>query len=136
MLRDALIDEPGMPLLAACAVVADAAIAVHAQAQEVCAQRQLHQQQGLKTPPGELFPECPHAAESIALGEWQQFHAGQPLQQLGLSGTQNPAQSRVRTLLGKGMHERQHMADIPKRGQPQQADTGSFRHRGYAVPRK
>ncbi len=91
---NAFAHEQTVQILAARAVIADAAVGVHGEAQEIAAQRHLHVQQRVEAAPGQLTANRPIARAARALVEGQEFDAGDVADQFAFQLADDPGQAR------------------------------------------
>ena len=129
--RDAFVDHQAVQVLRAGAVVADAPVGLDAQAEQVRAQRHLHLQQRVETPPAQRRMHGAHAGPARGLVEADELHAGQVADQLAFQLADDPGQRSLWPRLLQGAHQRHHVGDVADGGGAQQADRGGGCHRAW-----
>ena len=119
---NAFIDEQAVQVFRTRTVVADATRGGDECGEQIRARGDLHLQQRVEALACEFAAQGTHPPDAGFLVVFEETHAGQAIEQAAFALADDPGQFDGRPGLAQGMQQRQHMGDIAKRGQAQQAD--------------
>jgi hypothetical protein len=114
--RDAFIDEQAVAFFGTPGVVADAPLGRDHRRNQVGTQRQLHLQQDVETPAGELLGQLFDAFQPGFLVEDDQLDAIQSFHQLGFAFAEDPGDAASGQVALQGADQGQHMRGVAQGG--------------------